>query len=129
MKGSLIMKLSYDGHPLKVVTTKFCVDSAIYPILNWLWANYFKTEYSCQGGERTDNKFVDSYILFYKSKDAIWFYKFLTRSLGISAWLSRREYKYGGGCSVQFPHSALKLIAEELNKIQGFDYCAEVIEC
>lgn len=140
-------EFSADGHPLRNVRYAFSVDEKIYPILEWLWSHYFKTEYSCQGGLRPDEILedengdplkdlagnpvtivYDAYILFYKGMEAAWFFRFLS-SKGLYAEFSKREYSHGGGAAVRFNHADINAIIEELEEIPAFDYLREVIKC
>ncbi len=95
------MKTSYDGHPIYTLTQEFDVDQKIYPLLKVLWDRGFKTEYSCQGGGRTNDPDCDAYILFYGDVDAKWFAK-LIEDNNCKCMYSPRMYQFGGGASVHF---------------------------
>ncbi len=103
------MRTSFDGHPLEFVNSRFEVDKEIYPLLKVLWSKGFKTEYSCQGGERVNDTVALAYILFYGDVHAKWFTKLIEDS-GYECSYSPREYSYGGGASVNFSPDLIEKI-------------------
>lgn len=118
---------SFDGHPLTFLNNKFEVDEAIYPLLNILWRKGFKTEYSCQGGERNlDGKLVDAYILFYGDVSAKWFAR-LIESNGLKCSYSPRGYEWGGGASVHFKTKLIDKITDLVSAV-GNPYDSEFQE-